>query len=538
MPTFDELLSRYMYTGSSPAVRTYPGCRIEPLLFNSSGGKAYFDELRSEINRSGVSFIYIAGWWLDSDFSLDGTSGTKLVDLLKAKSAAGVDVRVLGWVMPPEVLRNPQVQSRVTDIVMLNGDTMRFIEALRGEATLRDKACLNIISHPAGAVHTKMAIVGGGSDAVGFTGGIDFVSNRHDRLWHDVTAKVTGPAVQGLYDFYREMWGEVKGRTPAVGLTALDHANSQVTIDSHSTGMPALAQRTIRSTGSHMVVQSVSTIPRIRIASPGIMGTIIGGVTGITLPTNQPISYAPNGRFQVKAVWEKAIKAAQSYVYIEDQALTSAEVFSWVNDAVKRNFDLKVILLIGGNDPATPSPPIMLRIMNAAINGGLLNGLTQAQVDNIGFFMYRDQGSNTKFVHTKSTIVDDQWAIIGSANCMRRSLYTDLEHSVAFMDRDGTAVPAYRAELWGEHLAATIPDMTAAVAQWFTIPFRVSGTPGTQNIERIPLWPIGSVLTPTTLTTDDQALADELHDVDSRNEWGARLMEIVRRQVGTSVLSP
>jgi hypothetical protein len=39
------------------------------------------------------------------DFSLDGpTTSAKLVDLLIATANGGVDVRVLGWVMAPEVL--------------------------------------------------------------------------------------------------------------------------------------------------------------------------------------------------------------------------------------------------------------------------------------------------------------------------------------------------------------------------------------------------------------------------------------------------
>src|SRR5207247_3110577 len=103
---------------------------------------------------------------------------SNIVDLLKAKSAAGVDVRVLGWVMPPDILNNPVVARggipSLNDMVNLNEKTMRCIDALRkADKSLADKAQLNVISHPAGAVHTKMAVVGGSPGDVAFTGGID-----------------------------------------------------------------------------------------------------------------------------------------------------------------------------------------------------------------------------------------------------------------------------------------------------------------------------------------------------------------------------
>src|SRR5438552_3333279 len=54
-------------------------------------------------------------------------------------------------------------------------------------------------------------------------------------------------------------------------------------------------------------------------------------------------------------------------------------------------------------------------------------------------------------VHAKTTLIDDKWAIIGSANCMRRSLYTDWEHSLAFIEGADNIVSGYRCKLWNEH---------------------------------------------------------------------------------------
>ena len=49
-------------------------------------------------------------------------------------------------------------------------------------------------------------------------------------------------------------------------------------------------------------------------------------------------------------------------------------------------------------------------------------------------------------VHAKTTLIDDQCAIIGSANAMRRSLFTDIEHSVIYVDAQDS-VTNYRTEL-------------------------------------------------------------------------------------------
>jgi phosphatidylserine/phosphatidylglycerophosphate/cardiolipin synthase-like enzyme len=62
-------------------------------------------------------------------------------------------------------------------------------------------------------------------------------------------------------------------------------------------------------------------------------------------------------------------------------------------------------------------------------------------------------------VHTKLTIIDDAWAMIGSANCTRRSLFTDFEHNVAFIDPQGTTVRDLRCRLWAEVFRATDPTL-------------------------------------------------------------------------------
>lgn len=532
MTTFDELKRRYMggaaggggSIGSSsppPAVTTHQGCQVIPHIH----GRSYFAALKSRINALGTNgvanqFIYIAGWWLDPAFSLDGASGVRLVDLLIQKARAGVDVRVLGWVLAPEVLQSSLTQGArdAEGMLNLNRLTMEFINGLRAEPALANKACLNILSHPAGAVHLKMAIVGTPSQAVGFTGGLDFRGDRHNSNWHDVQAQVSGPALQGLYDTYRQMWNEIRGR-PTVRLSA-----SGMSCDSHRSGMPDLPAQTVTGAAGSLHVQSLRTLPRFRF-SPSVS---LGSSLGLGLPTNTPLSYAPNGLFEIKEAWQRGIGAAQKYIYIEDQGFWSREVFDWINAAVRANDQLRVVLLGGQADPNDRPSSLPEKLFRVAVNNHLIRGLNAAQLARVGLFSHE-----VKTIHTKSTIVDDLWAIVGSANCMRRSLYTDFEHSVAYMDPDSRLVAEYRRDLWGVHLGEGIPDLNTGLGRWFAIPFRGAGPVGPTNIVRLRL-----PLPATTLTVDEQAIYDQISDPDSREAWGGALVDMYMRQHGVGSMSP
>jgi phosphatidylserine/phosphatidylglycerophosphate/cardiolipin synthase-like enzyme len=398
---------------------------------------------------------------------------------------------------------------------------MAFIERLRTEPTLAHKAGLNILAHPAGAAHLKMGIIGSATQAVGFTGGLDLQSYRYSN-WRDVQTRVTGPAAQVFFDAFAAMWTEVKGRTPVRLSAANGHAAGHpvITLYSHTTAMPDLPARSVVSTAAKKLhVQAARTLPKFNFPT-------IGSLTG--LPRNQTLSFAPNGLFEVRTVWEKALKAAQTYIYIEDQAFTSFEVFDWVNAAVKASPELQVVLLTGQGDPNDAASDVPSKLFGKAVNDHLLNGLSAADQARIGVF--RHLGLT---IHSKTSIVDDNWALIGSANSMRRSLYTDFEHSVAFMDEDNLAVSDYRANLWGKYFGHSIATPQEGLRLWFAIPLRGAGPPHSSNIERLRI-----PFTVSAMTADEQVLADEVFDCDSRDVWGDDLIRLYMRQTGAGSFSP
>ena len=534
MPTFEELKQRYMISslstgggslsaGTASAIPTHSNCHVTPHL----SGSSYFAELKQSINAlsGNGAFIYIAGWWFQSTFSLDGqSSGSSMINLLKAKARAGVDVRILGWVFCPELLQSNLLRGALSaGGVSMNGardflqqidDTMNVILALRTEPALVHKASLNILAHPAGAVHTKFVVLGDNSNTSFYTGGLDLQAGRWSSTWHDVQAEVAGSVVQDAYNFYREMWNENQGRS-TVSLTGL-----HVTCDSRSPSMPTMPVRTMSSsTSSRMHMQSLRTLPQFHFST----------LASAVLPTNPPLSYMPRGKFEIKAAWAHAINNAESYIYIEDQAFTSTEIFDLINAKIKTDNDIRVILVIGKPDPNDPPNSPFRKYLRVAVNNHLLKGLSPAQWSRVGLFRHK-----SKVIHSKATILDDRWGLIGSANAMRRSLYTDVEHSVAFMDEDNhNSVISFRTDLWGTHVPGISHNLSTALSEWFAIPFVGSSGTSTALVERRTL-----PMTTTTLSTQEQTLYNEIYDADSRQTWGTSLWRLITSSGGSGRISP
>ncbi|MFY9244080.1 MAG: phospholipase D-like domain-containing protein, partial [Polaribacter sp.] len=639
--------SRYFWLGQNdivtptePEPPTAENSRVTPLFDMWE----YRDALQfafAEATGPG-DFIYIANWWLGlrggdvivpetvnklnqgptvsnrNPFPLDPvTGGDHLIDLLAAKAASGVDVRVMGWISwaanrpnPVPLLgaqRSRQVRASlnaVPDIggmISLNAETMDAVQFLRNQPNMAKSCILNSLSHTAGAVHIKGAVIGsadpnspGDFSAVAFTGGLDFQMIRwaqyghenrptwtadtdiQSNFWHDMQAMIDGPAAQAFYDHFKEMWRESLLRQPQV--YRLNNAN----LPDWVAKTPNVPTRTI--TGNFIQqpapppthhVQSARTIPAFNYHPGNIF------------PEGTAYSKATNGLFEVRACWRKAISGAQRYIYMEDQGYYSREVMEWVNDAIRAQPDLRVILMMSGAGDPNDAPRDEKLILERSLNNGLLgigtstllnadqrnqirifqawgdlrpndpaNDCTVLSVDTSdpafnlvetdltwsdswranefsGRFTFARRGvnawrivgnppfasgANTRFhiakaplppavgdalemrqtagttVHSKVIIIDDTWASIGSANIMRRSLYTDWEYSVMFMDENPpatNAVKAFRERLWREHFKRGDPpalpnefsDLDTALGAW------APGDPAWQTTPAVPPLP-------------------------------------------------
>ena len=712
-------------TKTEPEPPTFKGSLVEPLIDMKAYIDQLRKEIeklgkdpKPENNKG--DFIYIAGWlfsWFGGTWSREGNPiyvpipvststasvtgkpwtfdidprkpvpGKKhelsFLDLLITKAKAGVDVRVLGWVsyalfdMPyrwifiAPLLINPIARPEAQEKVpyaKFNGYTMNSVKAVRAEAKkakLKNfQAMLNMLGHPVGSAHMKMAIMGkhdaatDQTEGVGFTGGLDLSQWRWAEYghrwnkdwdpdifkylyfnWHDIQALVKGKAVNELYEVFRRMWNENLSREP----TKLRFEGDLPSYISGTTKVPKRDKLNLNPPPTYKHhVQSLTTVPSFNFKWYNFW------------PEGKAASWAPKGRFDLKAAWKKGISGAKKYIYMEDNSPMSQEVLSWIDQAIKNNTQLKVIIVTGGGvDPADPvlSSKKNKMLRNHAINKGLINYLlseddvpqineqvrlfqawgesittlkeralsyvsspvTENQVKTVliatGWtWQKKPTGENLKkpldkkvdkkgqikadmlkgwhlriqqkafpivgnpiielgkpivveikiaagenppkagdqaklfftygiYVHAKITIVDDNWAMIGSNNIWRRSLYTDWEHAVAFMDEDGKAVKGFRQRLWSEHFKATtsqsqLPDkdffvkadLDKALDAWWSkpstdassfLPKRGAHDLGPEYLRRITL-PVPQV----DMSSQVKLALDETYDPDSRSAWG------------------
>jgi hypothetical protein len=107
--------------------------------------------------------------------------------------------------------------------------------------------------------------------------------------------------------------------------------------------------------------------------------------------------------------------------------------------------------------------------------------------------------------------------VIGSGNVTQRSLYTDIEHGISFVDPDGDAVRRYRVQLWSHHLsavdAAALTNLDAALEVWQS----------DRLVRESALEPLTLPLPEVALSRRQRRIYDAYHDCDSRRRWGGAI---------------
>ena len=504
MPTFAEQLSRY-FLGTTDVLadgeqfpHTSEGNLVEYLI----DGQNYFGQLKLEIEfllaiaesdaitgNNRHPFFYIHGWWLGLVDSVgqwvsvspsvpspwrtetflfldalaleDGSPdpAPKLIDKLEEMAEAGIDVRVLGWVSPLVLNVEPLANYLRDHAFTFNINTIQSIQEVRNRIG-PGNGTLMTLAHPLGASHHKTIVAGTDDSMRAYVAGIDLVQNRiadnshtahpsfGPMIWHDAGARIEGPAADSIYSFYRALWNEQIDRVPDRFRLNGEVLSSHFTTQSPSVNppriTPPIAERSSpipNAPGPHHV-QVLRTVPRMSIsfANPGTVAADFIERILVLGTTQRPMSFAPNGLFEFRPALHQAITAAERYIYIEDQSFSAIEVMEWINQRLRTIPELKVIFVWGPdpNDPPTSYP-------HQAISNTLIPGVSDANA-RIRIFHRKPM-----IVHSKITIVDDVWAAVGSANCMRRSLYTDLELSVSVMEDSATPFARLlRKDLWGE----------------------------------------------------------------------------------------
>jgi phosphatidylserine/phosphatidylglycerophosphate/cardiolipin synthase-like enzyme len=492
---------------------TSAGNIVTPLV----DGDNYFGALRKEVDALKASsgtdkFFYFASWWLalapfaggavaagdgstawtDSlgaitPFVLDDESGPSFpyfIDELKAMAAAGTDVSAFGWVNPLVV--QSQEAADVSGMYEVNASNLLSINAMRAISELATSAVIDDIGHPLGAMHLKMVVCGDATGGRAYVSGLDFEEHKVDGPrhpdgavggsgvggWHDVGAKIEGPAVQAVYDYFQALWDETIAfgrpqKVYRVGKDQLTTAGKTATAGQISGVTVQIPDRTFTAAPGSMHVQVLRTGPQMNFSLGSTPTIPVSWWKRLAGGFAQPAwSFAPSGIFEFEPFLKKAIANAQVYIYVEDQGFDGWPIMDWLGKALSKNSNLKLIMLHRG-DPADRNGQ---RLTWTAVNKHL--AFASNMNSQVAFYERQDN----VVVHSKTWIIDDQLVIIGSANCSRRSLYTDGEISIGVLDEDTTnnnLAIRYRTLLWGEHCGvydaagqSAFNDLATAILIW------------------------------------------------------------------------
>jgi phosphatidylserine/phosphatidylglycerophosphate/cardiolipin synthase-like enzyme len=363
------------------------GCSLDVLIDGAQALPAIAEALQGARR-----FVHLTGWHLAPYFELVRGEPPVVLGALLAELAERIDVRVLVWAGAPLPAFHP-TRGEVRDAIR----TLTRNTRIRCEPDPRE--------HPVHCHHEKTISIDG---ELAFVGGIDLTDEAGDRFdssahearrrlgWHDVAARLRGPAVKDVHDHFAARWQAVTGEE-------IDRPDPP----------PAAGDTTVQ------VVRTVA---------------------------EDMYDQLPKGDFRILESYIRALRSARHLVYLENQFLWAPEIVEVLADKLRRspNDDFRIVVLL----PAK------------ANNGqddtrGQLGVLVEAD-DGAGRFLattirslsgHRD---DRLYVHAKVGIVDDRWLTVGSANLNAHSLLNDTEMNL--VTDDARLARETRVRLWAEHL--------------------------------------------------------------------------------------
>jgi phosphatidylserine/phosphatidylglycerophosphate/cardiolipin synthase-like enzyme len=412
-------------------------------------GRAYFARLCAELEATAAGDqVYFLDFRGDFAQRLAGP-GSEVGEVLGRAAHRGVHVFGLLWRSQPKILKQSEAA---------NAEFVRRIDDDGGQVLLDAR------TRRAGSHHQKLVVVrhpGSPHRDVAFVGGIDLGYSRGDDSqhhgdpqamefaapygprppWHDIQAEVHGPAVHDLEHTFRERWyGSSVLDLPSPVRQLYDRAYHIGAMTGRPLPPPVADDEERRGT---QAIQVLRTYPARLRRYP----------------------FAPHGERSIAHAYRKAFARARALVYLEDQYFWSRPVSDMVASALRDNKNLRVIVVVPrypDTDGAVSRVPGVLGRHDAARACAVAGGPRFALYD------LENRSGIPVYVHAKTVIVDDVWAMVGSDNLNRRSWSHDSELSIAVLDADrhrtephdpaglGDGARSFardlRLRLWHEHL--------------------------------------------------------------------------------------
>ena len=352
----------------------------------------------------------------------DGRGG--FFDVLDRARARGLDVRVIFW-------RCPELEAVSPGEHFSGTEEERAWLAARGSTFLArwDRAAKLYCQH-----QKSWLVDAGREHEVVFVGGINLnqssvVSLGHPAFdgdrggTHDVYVEIRGPSASDVHHNFVQRWNESSERDLPDGLWP--DASSQTELDFPEKASPEAGD---------VPVQIQRTVRRDRYTD------------STAAPGGERFEIA-NGDPSITDQYLRAIDAARSTIYMEDQALGSPEFVEGLHAALERGVDVVFLMPVEPNQgmaEARGNPE------TAAFWKRLGELARHDHFALVGIASHRGGGQHQPiYVHAKIALIDDVWATIGSTNIANRSFYGDTELNASIWH--GPTVRALREELLLEH---------------------------------------------------------------------------------------
>ena len=456
--------------------------------------------------------------------------------LLKHAEACNVQIRAMLYFNLPESgkggIAKGEVGSTVGNIV--NAEPCRRINKLSTGAAILDRRVLDCASH-----HQKIMVVNGNEGLIGFCGGLDF---NPDRLWEvdkgynvqaekekhrlgtttegaplqDVHCRIRGRGALELLKIVHQRWDDYLEYVlldPDSPVRKPGDLASQLHGNAQPQPMIPLGERTGAVDRNHVQPQRSDTpgfkperlLPLTAIVGQRQQGhqfvqigcTFGNGVKhpGIGCRTvkvpysrdqqhayNTGYSFAAHGERTAWRMIVKAIAEARHFIYVEDQFCCDPDPTNGsVRDVLlatlaQPSFQHLTILIPA--DRITPMEVPPLGSQTAYRRHQFLTPLQAKWPGKVRVFFLRHPGTANTYVHSKTWIFDDEYAIIGSTNCSRRDFTHDSQAGAGICDEPGVGfglgfAHRLRMALWAKHLSmkeAELEDGIASAAHWLDPP--------------------------------------------------------------------
>lgn len=422
-------------------------------------GDEVFAHLYDDLTATAAGdFIWMTGWDINGAVMLrpdhehpKQSAATRIDQVLLAAIARGVDVRML---------ININAMTPVAAV-----DPITFCRPFN-EAASRRKGASTIVCSPdqrhnsdVGSIHQKSWVVKRAGEAVAYVGSMDVSSGRYDTRKHDQDAnwKMQPPFTQGYY-------GWTGGMLRIRGQAVIDIAH-HLYDEWSDPAEPFPDYRLAPVTWTEPPVGAYDGATQLQVLlSAGPRGACRDGYY---------CNFAPHGEMTVLAATLKAIARANQYIYLSDQFMWYAPVLNAVAARLAQVPGLRVLLL---TDSAFALDHFILGHDLAAIREAKFHYQWQTWAPLAGarprlsaYHLIKEGLAeptrtdlaavhNIIYSHWKVLVVDDQFAIVGSAGVEQAGMTNDVDMSVGVYDP--AVVKRFRTSLWSDHLGLEPDDPT------------------------------------------------------------------------------